>query len=84
MRRQAAGLSRVRVELNNAQTDRIGREECMLKEYAIDLAKKLYREHNRSYFVIKEEDSEEYRVVDKAERDEQRLNRYIVFGIEID
>ncbi|MEK0313122.1 hypothetical protein [Cohnella sp. 56] len=56
----------------------------MTKQYAIDLAKKLYREHDRSYFVVLEEDSEEYRIVDKAEKDAKQLNRYVVFSIETD
>jgi len=56
----------------------------MMKQYAIDLAKKLYRENDRSYFVVQEEGSDEYRVVDKAEKDAKQLNRYVVFSIEID
>ncbi|MFD2333965.1 hypothetical protein ACFSR7_32320 [Cohnella sp. GCM10020058] len=55
----------------------------MMKQYAIDLAKKLFREHERSYFVIQEEDADSYRVVDKAEKDEKQLNRYVVFSIEV-
>ncbi len=56
----------------------------VMKQYAIDLAKKLYRDHERSYFVIQEEGSETYRVVDKAEKEEKQLNRYVVFSIEVD
>ncbi|CAI6021361.1 hypothetical protein [Cohnella sp. JJ-181] len=56
----------------------------MMKQYAVDLAKKLYREHDRSYFVVQEEGSDSYRVVDKEEKEAKQLNRYVVFSIETD
>jgi len=56
----------------------------MTKQYAIDMAKKLFRETNKSYFVIQEPDSNEFRIIDREERDEKGLNRYVVFSIEID
>ncbi|WP_156922041.1 hypothetical protein [Cohnella thermotolerans] len=54
----------------------------MTKQYAIDLAKRLYRDNNRSYFVVEDPQSQECRVVEKAEVERDHLNRYVVFSIE--
>jgi|GEM_PF-1584134 len=56
----------------------------MTKQYAIDLAKKLYRDNNRSYFVIHNPDSNEFRIAEKEEVIRDQLNRYVVFSIETD
>ncbi|MBB6673167.1 hypothetical protein [Cohnella nanjingensis] len=56
----------------------------MTKQYAIDKAKILNRENNRSYFVILEPETDEYRIVEKKEKDEKQLNRYVIFSIEAD
>lgn len=41
----------------------------MTKQYAIDVAKKLFRENSQSYFVIQDLESNEFKFVDKEERD---------------
>ncbi|WP_168735907.1 hypothetical protein [Cohnella fermenti] len=56
----------------------------MTKQYAIDLAKKLYRDNERSYFVVNDGGPDDYRVVDKEEKNRDNLNRYVVFSIEVD
>ncbi|NEW04620.1 hypothetical protein GK047_01095 [Paenibacillus sp. SYP-B3998] len=56
----------------------------MSKLYAIDLAKKLYRENNKSYYVIQEPETDEFNVVDKDELVKKNLNRYVIFSIETD
>lgn len=56
----------------------------MTKQYAIDLAKRLYRDNERSYFVVEDPQTQEYRVVEKPEVEKDRLNRYVVFSIEWD
>ncbi|MEW9700761.1 hypothetical protein [Paenibacillus sp. SI8] len=56
----------------------------MTKQYAIDIAKKLFRENNKSYFVIQDPESNEFKVVDKEEWDAKDLNPYVVFSIETD
>lgn len=56
----------------------------MTKQYAIDLAKRLYRDNERSYFVVEDPKTQEYRVVEKPEVVENQLNRYVIFSIEWD
>lgn len=54
----------------------------MTKQYAIDIAKKLFRENSQSYFVIQDPASNEFRIIDKEERDAKNLNYFVVFSIE--
>lgn len=56
----------------------------MTKQYAIDLAKRLYRDNKRSYFVIQDPQTQEYRLAEKEEVLKDQLNRYVVFSIEWD
>lgn len=60
------------------------RGDDMTKQYAIDLAKRLYRDNDRSYFVIEDPKTEEFRVIEKAEKERDNLNRFVVFSIETD
>ncbi|WP_282935561.1 hypothetical protein [Paenibacillus sp. RC67] len=56
----------------------------MTKQYAIDMAKKLFRENSKSYFVIWFPDSNEYAVMDQDEfvKNKDELNKWVVFSIE--
>ncbi|GAA4861074.1 hypothetical protein GCM10023310_45540 [Paenibacillus vulneris] len=56
----------------------------MTRQYAIDMAKKLFRETEKSHYVIWFPDSNEYVVMDQDEfaRNKDELNRSVVFSIE--
>ncbi|CAM3724650.1 hypothetical protein COLU111180_05190 [Cohnella lubricantis] len=56
----------------------------MTRQYAIDLAKRLYRDNRQSYYVVEDSMTQEYRVVEKPEVEKERLNRYVIFSIEWD
>lgn len=56
----------------------------MTKQYAIDLAKRLYRDNRQSYFVVEDPQTQEFSVVEKPELEAQQLNRYVIFSIEWD
>ena len=56
----------------------------MTKQYAIDLAKRLYRDNKQSYYVIEDPQTQEYRVVEKPEMEKHQLNRFVIFSIEWD
>ncbi|WP_028548591.1 hypothetical protein [Paenibacillus sp. UNC451MF] len=56
----------------------------MTKQYAIDMAKKLFRESNKSYYVIWFPDTNEYAVMkhDEFSKNKEELNKWVVFSIE--
>ncbi|WP_165452311.1 hypothetical protein [Paenibacillus thalictri] len=56
----------------------------MTKQYAIDTAKKLFRENNKSYYVVHLPDTNEYIMVDKDEysKNFSEWNKMTVFSIE--
>jgi len=56
----------------------------LTRQYAIDMAKKLFRETEKSHYVIWFPDSNEYVVMDQDEfaRNKDELNRSVVFSIE--
>ncbi|MCS7459739.1 hypothetical protein N0M98_06255 [Paenibacillus doosanensis] len=56
----------------------------MTKQYAIDMAKKLFRETNKSYYVIFEPDSNEYSIIDQDEftKNAGEWNNLVIFSIE--
>ncbi|MNY69755.1 hypothetical protein D3C86_2077410 [compost metagenome] len=56
----------------------------MTKQLAIDTAKKLYRENDQSYFVIRDPETDEFKVIDKKEKELRNLNAWVVFSIETD
>ncbi|MFE5317260.1 hypothetical protein ACFQ88_01005 [Paenibacillus sp. NPDC056579] len=55
----------------------------MTKQYAIDMAKKLFRETDKAYYVICYPDSNEYVVMDDDEfqRNAVELNKWVIFQI---
>jgi len=55
----------------------------LTKQYAVDMAKKLFRETNKSYYVIHDPDSNEYSVLAEEEfsRNASELNRWVIFTI---
>lgn len=56
----------------------------MTKQYAIDMAKKLFRETGKSYYVICFPDTNEYAVLelDEFAKNKEELNKWVVFSIE--
>lgn len=56
----------------------------MTKQYAIDMAKKLFRETNKGYYVIYYPDTNEYAVLDEDEfkKNSVELSKWVIFNIE--
>ncbi|WP_186445633.1 hypothetical protein [Paenibacillus cremeus] len=56
----------------------------MTKQYAIDMAKKLFRENNTSYYVIHFPATNEYTVTDRSEfmKNQAEWNPLVIFSIE--